>query len=179
MEENKILYEVNIKKEKFKNDYFVNLSHELRTPINIILSVLQLLTSLENSGNITKDKSKHYIKEKGIELIVDPEIEEKIISCDPKEIERCIINLIGNSVKFTEVGGEIRVLIRDNGDSVSISVKDNGLGISKDDQEFIFKRFEQGENSDSTKVSSSGLGLTLVKYIVELHNGSVSLESEE
>ena len=232
MEKNEKLYERSLKNEKFKNDYFVNLSHELRTPINIILSVLQLLNSLEDSGNVTKEKTKHYmevikkssnnllkiindiidsskiesgaykikkqdnvdivylveetalnmsdyIKEKGIELIIDPEIEEKIICCDPKEIERCIINLIGNAVKFTESGGTIKVLINEDDNFVSISVEDTGLGISKDDQEFIFKRFEQGKGSDSTKVSSSGIGLTLVKYIVELHNGRVSLESEE
>ena len=232
MEKNKKLYERSLKNEKFKNDYFVNLSHELRTPINIILSVLQLLNSLEDSGNVTKEKARHYmevikkssnnllkiindiidsskiesgaykikkqdsvdivylveetalnmsdyIKEKGIELIIDPEIEEKIICCDPKEIERCIINLIGNAVKFTESGGTIKVLINEDGKFVSISVEDTGLGISKDDQKFIFNRFEQGKGSDSTKVSSSGIGLTLVKYIVELHNGRVSLESEE
>ena len=56
MEENKRLYEKNIRNEKFKNDYFVNLSHELRTPINIILSALQLLNSLEKSDRATKEK---------------------------------------------------------------------------------------------------------------------------
>ena len=231
MEENKKLYEQNIRNEQFKNDYFVNLSHELRTPINIILSVIQLLNSLEKSGKDTDKKTSHYmgvikkssnnllniindiidsskiesgaykinkeenvdivylveetalnmsdyIKEKGIELIIDPEVEEMVISCDPKEIERCIINLIGNSVKFTEQGGKIEVLIKRDEETVSISIVDNGLGISKDDQEFIFKRFEQGKNFNSTKVSSSGIGLTLVKYIVELHDGHITLESE-
>ena len=80
--------------------------------------------------------------------------------------------------RFTEEGGEIRVFIKDYGDLVSISVEDTGLGISLEDQKFIFNRFEQGENMNSTQVSSSGIGLTLVKYIVELHNGKVTLESE-
>ncbi|MDU3722518.1 MAG: ATP-binding protein, partial [Clostridium celatum] len=53
-----------------------------------------------------------------------------------------------------------------------------GIGISKEDQEFIFKRFSQVEGTNATKVSSSGIGLTLVKHIVELHNGYVKLESE-
>ena len=231
MEENKKLYERNIRNEKFKNDYFVNLSHELRTPISIILSVLQLLDSLEINGNVTKEKVVHYmdvirknsnsllsiindiidsskiesgtykinkeknidivylveeaalnmndyIKSKGIELIIDPEVEELPICCDSKEIERCIVNLIGNAVKFTEKNGQIKVLIKEKDNTVSISIEDNGLGISKDDQEFIFKRFEQGNNINSTKVSSSGIGLTLVKYIVELHDGHIKLESE-
>lgn len=121
---------------------------------------------------------KDYIGEKGIELIIDPEIEELEICCDPKEIERCIVNLIGNAVKFTDENGEIKVLIKENDNTVSISVEDNGVGISKDDQEFIFNRFEQGSGFNSTKVSSSGIGLTLVKNIVELHNGDIKLESE-
>lgn len=231
LEENKRLYERNIRNEKFKNDYFVNLSHELRTPLNIILSVLQLLNSLEEKGNITREKALYYIdvikkssnsllsiindiidsskiesgaykiskqenidivylveetalnmseyiNNKGIELIIDPEIEELPICCDSKEIERCVVNLIGNAVKFTEKDGKIKVLIKEQDNTVSISIEDNGLGISKDDQEFIFKRFEQGGNVNSTKVSSSGIGLTLVKYIVELHGGHVELESE-
>lgn len=231
LEENKKLYERNIRNEKFKNDYFVNLSHELRTPISIILSVLQLLDSLKENGNVTKERQLHYmdvirksskslldiindiidsskiesgtykinkeknidiiylveetalnmsdyINSKGIELIIDPEVEELPICCDPNEIQRCIINLIGNAVKFTEENGQIKVLIKANDNNVSVSIEDNGLGISKDDQEFIFKRFEQGKNINSTKVSSSGIGLTLVKYIVELHDGHVKLESE-
>lgn len=231
MEKNKRLYERNIRNEKFKNDYFVNLSHELRTPLNVILSVLQLLNSLEKSSKVSEERKKHYmdvigkssnsllniindiidsskiesgaykinkqenidivylveetalnmsdyINNKGIELIIDPEIEELLISCDPKEIERCIVNLIGNAVKFTEKNGQIKVLIKEENNNVSISIVDNGMGISKDDQEFIFKRFKQGKNFNSTKVSSSGIGLTLVKYIIELHNGYINLESE-
>ena len=119
-----------------------------------------------------------YINNKGIELIVDPEIEELPICCDSKEIERCVVNLIGNAVKFTEKDGKIKVLIKEQDNTVSISIEDNGLGISKDDQEFIFKRFEQGGNVNSNKVISSGVGLTLFKYIVELHGGHVELESE-
>ena len=119
-----------------------------------------------------------YINSKGIDLIIDPEVEELSICCDSKEIARCVINLIGNAVKFTEEGGKIKVLIKEDNENVSISVEDNGLGISKDDQEFIFKRFQQGRNVNSTQVSSSGIGLTLVKYIVELHGGHVELESE-
>lgn len=231
LEENRKLYERTIRNEKFKNDYFVNLSHELRTPINIILSVLQLLDSLKKNGNVSKERELHYmevikkssksllniindiidsskiesgaykikkeknidiiylveetalnmsdyINSKGIELVIDPEVEELSICCDPNEIQRCIVNLIGNAVKFTEANGKIKVLIKVDNNNVNISIEDNGIGISKDDQEFIFRRFEQGKNINSTKVSSSGIGLTLVKYIVELHDGHIKLESE-
>ena len=86
--------------------------------------------------------------------------------------------MIGNAVKFTPEGGEIHVYIKVINERVEITVEDTGIGISKEDQEFIFKRFEQVEGTNATKVSSSGIGLTLVKYIVELHGGYIRLESE-
>ncbi|WP_294134110.1 sensor histidine kinase KdpD [uncultured Clostridium sp.] len=230
LEENKRLSEEIIDKEKFKNNYFINLSHELRTPINVINSTVQLINSLNESKNVTNEKLNDYmniiskncnhllkiindiidsskietgkykinkenndivyiveeaalnmskfIEEKGINLIIDPDIEEKIISCDETEIERCIINLLANAVKFTEEGGEIRIYIKEIKDNIEITVEDTGIGISKEDQEFIFKRFEQVESTEVTKVSSSGIGLTLVKYVIELHGGYIRLESE-
>ena len=119
-----------------------------------------------------------FIEDKGVNLIIDPDIEEKVISCDGTEIERCIINLLGNAVKFTQEGGEIRVYIKEVEDNIEITIEDTGIGISKEDQEFIFKRFEQVEGTEVTKVSSSGIGLTLVKYVIELHGGYIRLESE-
>lgn len=230
LEENKKLSEEIIDNEKFKNNYFVNLSHELRTPINVIISTVQLISSLNRNGNITSEKINTYmdiikkssnsllkiindiidsskietgkykinkknndivyiveeaalnmskfIEEKGLSLIIDPEIEEKVISFDETEIERCIINLLANAVKFTEEGGEIRVYIKEVEKYIEITIEDTGIGISKEDQEFIFKRFSQVDGTGATKTSSSGIGLTLVKYIVELHEGYVNLESE-
>nr|WP_296648285.1 sensor histidine kinase [Romboutsia sp. 13368] len=230
LEENKRLSEEIINNEKFKNDYFVNLSHELRTPINVISSILQLTNSMISNKTMTYERAKYYtkilsrncenllkiindiidsskietgnykinkknndivyiveevvlsmsnfIEEKGLSLIIDPEIEEKVISCDETEIERCMINLIGNAVKFTPEGGEIKVYIKEIEDNIEITIEDTGIGISKEDQDFIFKRFSQVENTGAIKASSSGIGLTLVKHIVELHGGYIKLESE-
>ena len=230
LEENKKLSEEIISCEKFKNNYFVNLSHELRTPINVISSIMQLTESLMNNNTMTYEKAKgytkiinkncenllkiiseiidsskietgsykinkrdndivylveettlsmiNYIEEKGLSLIIDPEIEEKVISYDEIEIERCIINLIGNAVKFTPEGGEIRVYIKEIKDYIEITIEDTGIGIPKEDQEFIFKRFAQVDGNGATKSSSSGIGLTLVKYIADLHGGYIRLESE-
>ncbi|MDU3336846.1 ligand-binding sensor domain-containing protein [Paraclostridium bifermentans] len=228
LKENKKLSEEIIQNEKFKNNYFVNLSHELRTPINVISSTVQLINNVNK--NLTYEKSEKYmniiskscdnllkiindiidsskietgqykiykknkdivyiveeaalnmskfIEGKGLSLVIDPEIEEKVISCDATEIERCIINLLANAVKFTPEGGEITVYIREVEKYIEITVEDNGIGISKEDQNFIFKRFSQVEGNGATKASSSGIGLTLVKYIADLHSGYVRLESE-
>ena len=230
LEENKKLSEEIINNEKFKNNYFVNLSHELRTPINVITSILQLTDNMMRNKTMTYKKAEGYIEiinrncenllkiindiidsskietgnykinkknndivyiveevalnmsnfieGKGLSLIIDPEVEEKVISCDETEIERCVINLLGNAVKFTPEGGEIRVYIKEVKGYIEITIEDNGIGISKEDQEFIFKRFSQVEGNGATKATSSGIGLTLVKDIVDLHGGYIRLESE-
>ena len=230
LEENKRLSQEIIDQEKFKNNYFVNLSHELRTPINVIVSTVQLINVVSKRKDLTQDKFNEYmdiirkncdnllkiindiidsskietgkykinkknndivyiveetvlnmskfIEDSGLSLIIDPDMEEKIISCDETEIERCVVNLLANAVKFTNEGGEIRVYIKEVEDYIEITVEDTGIGISKEDQEFIFKRFSQVGDNKSIKVSSSGIGLTFVKYIAELHNGYIKLESE-
>ena len=121
---------------------------------------------------------KDYVESKGIKLVIDPEIEEKIVECDEVEIEKCITNLVGNAVKFTESGGEIEVKIVDLGDSVKISVRDTGVGIEKEYIDAIFDRFGQAYNNISEEFGGSGLGLTLTKQLVTLHNGVIFVKSE-
>lgn len=120
----------------------------------------------------------NFIEEKGLSLIIDPEIEEKIIYFDETEIERCVINLLANATKFTHQGGEIKVYIKEVNDYIEITIEDNGIGISEVDQAFIFNKFAQVEGNGATRATSSGIGLTLVKHIIELHSGYIKLESE-
>ncbi|MPQ42433.1 ligand-binding sensor domain-containing protein [Clostridium tarantellae] len=120
---------------------------------------------------------KDYVQGKGIELIIDPQVEELVIECDSHEIERCIVNLISNAAKFTPIGGNIEVGIMDLGPEVMINVKDTGIGIDPKDHELIFDRFNQVVDPNSEVRRGSGLGLTLVKQIVELHNGEIYVES--
>ena len=121
---------------------------------------------------------KEYIEEKGLELIFDTDIEEKVIRCDKVDIERCIINLVGNAVKFTPEGGLIEVLLQDLDDKVKIIVKDNGIGISEENQKVIFDRFNQVVDESSEQKGGSGLGLTITKQLITLHNGEIYVESE-
>ncbi len=121
---------------------------------------------------------KDYIEEKGLELIFDTDVEEKVIRCDKIDIERCIINLVGNAVKFTPEGGLIEVLLQDLDDKVKIIVKDNGIGISEENQKVIFDRFNQVVDESSEQKGGSGLGLTITKQLITLHNGEIYVESE-
>lgn len=121
---------------------------------------------------------KDYIEEKGLELIFDTDVEEKVIRCDKIDIVRCIINLVGNAVKFTSEGGLIEVLLQDLDDKVNIIVKDNGIGISEENQKIIFDRFNQVVDESSEQKGGSGLGLTITKQLITLHNGEIYVESE-
>lgn len=117
-----------------------------------------------------------YIKSKSIELIIDPEVEEKIILCDDYEIERCIVNLVSNAAKFTSEGGNITITIKDLDDKVMISVLDTGVGIEEKYHKTIFDRFNQVDNDESK--GGSGLGLSITSKIVELHKGEIYVESK-
>ena len=121
---------------------------------------------------------KDYVETKGIELIIDPEVEECIIDCDKNEIERCVVNLINNAAKFTESGGKIVVSLVENEDDVKIEVSDTGIGIEEEYLETIFERFNQVIDENKNYKKGSGLGLTITKLIVNLHHGTISVKSK-
>ena len=121
---------------------------------------------------------REYIEEKGINLIVDPEVEEKIIEADQTEIERCIVNIVSNAAKFTKPGGNIEVTIKDLNNLVKIEVVDDGIGIDKDHHELIFNRFNQVVDKNAEVKGGSGLGLTITKRIIDIHGGEIYVESE-
>ena len=122
---------------------------------------------------------KQSIESSGINLIIDTDVEEKIIDCDKCDIERCIVNLVGNAQKFTPQGGSIMVNIKDLGESVKITVEDTGIGIDKKYHDSIFDRFNQVVDENCENKGGSGLGLTITKRIIDLHNGKIYVESEK
>ena len=215
--------------EKAKGQFFANLSHEIKTPINIIYSCFQLLDINKNESekalwdtynkyhntikqncyrllrlvnnlvDMTKIDSGYmnltfvnyeivslvediilsivpYVESKNINVLFDTYIEELEIRCDPESIERVILNLLSNAVKFTNNNGNIFVLMDANNEYVTIRIKDDGVGVSEEVREEIFKRFVQEDKSFNRKKEGSGIGLALVKSLVELHDGQVYLE---
>ncbi len=119
-----------------------------------------------------------YMDNKGINLIFDTDIEEKEMYCDLDAIERILLNLLSNAIKFTPTGGTIFVQLKDIGDAIKVSVKDTGIGIQGELLAKVFERFKQGENLVTRGNEGSGIGLNLVKYLVETHGGKIYAKSE-
>ena len=88
------------------------------------------------------------------------------------------INLIHNAIKFTPEQGEINIVLTDGGASVVCQISDTGSGISEEDKMHIFERFYKADKARDRAQGGSGLGLSLVKKIVELHGGTVTVESQ-
>ncbi|WP_367665168.1 ATP-binding protein [Clostridium sp.] len=214
-----------IEEDKFKMEFFTNVSHDIKTPLNVINSSIQLLEqenlkenkrkeyleviknntfrlikflnniidlSKIDSGYYELNKTKGnivytvenicdslilYITSKNIDFVFDTEEEEIITTFDEDVIERIILNLISNSVKFTHRGGNIIVNIKREKDKVMISVKDNGIGICEDKLCTIFNRYVKVHNNCGQY--GNGVGLAIVKSFVELHNGSIKVISKE
>lgn len=213
---------------KIKTHFISNINHELKTPINVIMSAIQLINyNTKESPSYSKNKNtlaiiddnckrllrlinnlidvqKHelddtklnlsavnvvnliemlvasvvpYAESKNLNLIFDTNKEDVILKVDSDKLERIILNLLSNAIKFSKPNGEIRVTLNFE-DCLYISVTDNGIGIAKENLNKIFDKFTQLDTSFSRKNEGSGIGLSIVKSFVLLHNGKISVKSE-
>ena len=218
-----------IKLESMKVEFLSNMSHEFRTPINIILAITQLLNMhnkslsdekykeylnvlkqnsyrllrlINNIMDITKVNSDSdqlnlvncnivsvleeivmstvlYASEKKRNIIFDTDNEEIILACDEDKIERIMLNLISNAIKFSDCDTDIEVKINTNLDlnRVYISVKNYGSNIEFKDREKIFERFYRVDNSLNRKNEGCGIGLFLCRKFIEMHGGEIFLDN--
>jgi signal transduction histidine kinase len=100
------------------------------------------------------------------------------IEADPMRIEQVLTNLVSNAIKFTPENGSVTVSSQDLDDQVQVSVRDTGIGIPKEEQPHIFQRFYQVDGSATRSYRGAGLGLTICKFIIEYHRGSIWVDSE-
>jgi PAS domain S-box-containing protein len=213
-------------------DFFTNMSHELKTPVNVIFAAIQtiyvylddckldnidkcksylktmkqnclrMIKLINNLLDITKLDSgfikinkrngnivsviedivqsiASYVKSKDIELIFDTDTEEKIMGFDHDMMERILLNLISNALKYSNPNGHIYVSLVDEQSSLVIKVKDEGKGIPPNKLDVIFERFGQVNNSLSRQCEGTGIGLYLVKSFIEIHGGKITVTSTE
>jgi CheY-like chemotaxis protein/anti-sigma regulatory factor (Ser/Thr protein kinase) len=97
---------------------------------------------------------------------------------EPRRLQQVFWNLLSNAVKFTPIGGEVRVRVGREGGHARVTVADNGQGIRPDFLPYAFDRFRQGDQSTTRRHGGLGLGLSIVRHLVELHGGTVRAESE-
>ena len=114
-------------------------------------------------------------KEIKIKLNLEPDA--GLVAGDPDRLRQIIWNIVANAIKFTPNGGEVEVGLRRVGSQVELTVGDNGIGISSDFLPHVFERFRQADSSRTRKHGGLGLGLAIVRHLVELHGGTVSAES--
>ncbi|MCR8744156.1 PAS domain-containing sensor histidine kinase [Romboutsia lituseburensis] len=124
------------------------------------------------------DSVSEFIHQKELTMIFDTYIEECIISFDMEKIERVMLNLISNAIKYNKPNGRIDVILQLNQNVFEIKVKDTGIGIPKEKQDEIFKRFKQIDNRLTKHSEGSGIGLSLTKSLIEIHNGNISVNSK-
>jgi len=115
--------------------------------------------------------------QKGIKIDISSAQPEFWISGDEVRINQCLTNLISNAIKFTQPNGEIFVSLKSDEDKIDLSVRDSGIGISKEDMSQIFTPFIQGDCPTQLCSEGIGLGLSVAKVIAELHKGSISVSS--
>lgn len=230
---------INAEKEKcevlekslvMKDEFISLISHEFKTPLNVIYSATQLIECIyfdkipsrvqELMGNIKQNtfrqlrlannlldvtrmtteevklnirnadivslskvivnSAESYANQKNIEVSFKSNVESEIINLDEEKYEKIILNLISNAMKFTESGGEIKVILFVNKELnlVEIKVIDTGVGIPKDKQKLIFERFGQVDNNLSRQAEGAGIGLFIVKLLVDILGGTIEVESQ-
>ena len=181
-----IFGELNLKQKEYISEIYTSGVHLLGI-INEILDISKLETNAMKL-NYTDFMPELAIRE--VLGVMKPLTDKKKISVefvpgfegeiklDYQKFQQIMYNLVGNAIKFTPEKGKIKISLEAKKDELRISVKDNGIGIAKENQEKIFEKFVQLENPYTKSGSSTGLGLTITKRFVEMMNGKIVLKSQ-
>jgi PAS domain S-box-containing protein len=213
------------KADELKDEFIGMVSHELKTPITVIMGSLATATDqrinaedareligtaathagvlaniVDNLLELSRQQSDRLVlqtKEVNIgeiaqtvlrnlrskseihQLVADIPLNLVLVKADPLGAERILYNLVDNAIKYSPKGGEVKVTARQNGDFLTIGVRDQGLGISADDQAKLFQKFERLDASLKDAIQGTGLGLRVCRILVEAHGGRIWVESEK
>jgi signal transduction histidine kinase len=113
-----------------------------------------------------------------MEVSVNLDVKDNpVITADPEDMNIIFNNLISNAVKYNNFGGKVNISIEGKDDNVKIIVTDTGIGISEEDKENLFTEFMRVKSERTKNITGSGLGLSIVRKVVELYNGKINVES--
>lgn len=159
-----------------------NLIDDLLLLSRIDAKALAARTSREDLGSLVKSTVSRMSKqaeEKKQEMVCHLVNHSLFVYLDSQSMERVLTNLISNAIKYTPEGGEIHIYAGSLIDDVYIKIRDNGIGIPQQDIQRIFDRFYRVDNTGSRLYGGTGLGLPIVKELVDLHDGQISVRSRE
>jgi GAF domain-containing protein len=182
----KMFGEMNAKQEDYLRDIHSSGRHLLSLINDILdlskieagrmeleLSEFSLPAALKNALTLVRERAQTH----GIALKLHLDSKLSDIRADERKFKQIVLNLLSNAVKFTPDGGRVEVDARANGGSVTVSVKDTGVGIASKDQAALFEEFRQVGRTSAGKREGTGLGLALTRRFVELHGGKIGVES--
>jgi len=164
-----------------KINALVNLSSELLDLSKMESGLINMEKQTMALGPVLEDQVENHTpnaEAKSINLVLEPLPELPAVLANRMNMEEVVANLISNAIRYTPDKGRITVSARQDGDYVRINVTDNGFGISPEDQAHIFKRFYRVKDENTRYIIGTGLGLPIVKNILEAHNGRIEVESE-
>jgi PAS domain S-box-containing protein len=155
-------------------DDLLDVSRITRGKIDLRKEPLDLLPIVNSAIETVRS----LMEERKHELTVSVSSGVTRLEADPLRLEQMLVNLLTNAAKYTESGGEIWLTARRQGENIVIKVKDTGIGITPELRPHLFDLFAQGDRSAARSEGGLGIGLTLVKSLVEMHDGTITVESE-
>ena len=164
--------------------------HEEAVRLTKIVGDLETLARYEGE-NLTLNKEEFDISEllnriiksfenefKNKNITLESDLSEQHLEADKDKMAQILVNIMSNSLKYTPEGGTIRISVSGNDEIVQVAVKDSGIGIASEDLPYIFERFYRADKSRSRASGGSGIGLAIVKSLVDAHGGTISVKSE-
>lgn len=167
-------------------DIIIDNSHRLKELINDLLDLSRLETGRLSLDRLPCDLHSLAAEvaclftnnKNGCEVILRQPEKLPVISGDPDKLKQVLQNILGNAVKYSPNGGIVQVWFESTDNRVSIHIKDQGIGIPKDQLPFIWDKFYRVDSTTTSSIEGTGLGLAITKHIVELHGGTVGAASE-
>lgn len=155
-------------------DDLLDVSRIITGKLHLDLRLVDLVTIVESAV----ESGRPAAESKGVNLQTRIDLKACPLQGDSSRLQQVMWNLISNAIKFTPTGGKVEVQIRHNIDHVEVMVKDTGVGIPQNFLPYVFDRFRQADGSSTRNYGGMGLGLAIVRHLVEMHGGFVRADSD-